>query len=57
MDSKRTARKNRNARRSVDQFSTRQEMLITLMIGARGGKFASYPEGVFGIPRDMHIGC
>jgi hypothetical protein len=41
----------------VDQFSTRQEMLITLMIGARGGKFASYPEGVFGIPRDMHIGC
>jgi hypothetical protein len=57
MDSKRTARKNRNARRSVDQFSTRSEMLMVLLHGARGERFARYPEWIFATPRDMFIGA
>jgi hypothetical protein len=43
------------ARKTVDQFSTREEMLRVLHLGGARGNFGfgRYPEGIFASVRDM----
>jgi hypothetical protein len=41
--------------RQLNPLHSRQTIMLTLMRGARGERFAHYPEGVFGVlRRDFH---